>query len=432
MAYKIYNDLDISLNQLLNAVFEQLASDPGTPVEGQFWVNTTSDEVRIHINGSTYRFLLSSERGAANGVASLNGSALVIEDPVNAVTTPTADKIVKANGSGKIDNGWLNTGSGNNLDADKLDNQEGSYYLDRANHTGTQLHTTISDFDAGVQTNRLDQMTTPTANVSMGSQKITNLGIPTSANDAATKDYVDGLATGGISLKTPVVVVEDSNINISSPGGTIDGVSLTNGDRILLVGQTTKYQNGIWLWDSAITPLTRPSDFNGNDDIYDGVAVRVQRGTDYADSKWVQINAISDYTSDDQNWIRDDAASVNAENVVDTVSGATVTPVYYQKVDNLLRFMVPAFDTDHFIVTENAGESWVVDLKRASGTIGDGVNTSFEITHSWNTRAITVSVWNATSGVEVHPQITHNLNSVEFDFGATVPTSNQFGYVIQA
>ena len=34
------------------------------------------------------------------------------------------------------------------------------------------LHTKISDFDAGVRANRLDQMTAPAANVSMNSQKI--------------------------------------------------------------------------------------------------------------------------------------------------------------------------------------------------------------------------------------------------------------------
>jgi len=35
-------------------------------------------------------------------------------------------------------------GSGSGLDADLLDGQSGAYYLDRANHTGTQSHTTIT------------------------------------------------------------------------------------------------------------------------------------------------------------------------------------------------------------------------------------------------------------------------------------------------
>jgi hypothetical protein len=61
----------------------------------------------------------------------------------------------------------------------------------RANHTGTQTASTISDFDTQVRTNRLDQMAAPTGSVSLNSQKITSLLDPTSAQDASTKAYVD-------------------------------------------------------------------------------------------------------------------------------------------------------------------------------------------------------------------------------------------------
>ena len=61
----------------------------------------------------------------------------------------------------------------------------------RANHTGTQTASTISDFDTQVRTSRLDQMAAPTSAVSVNSQKITSLGTPTSNADAATKLYVD-------------------------------------------------------------------------------------------------------------------------------------------------------------------------------------------------------------------------------------------------
>jgi hypothetical protein len=63
--------------------------------------------------------------------------------------------------------------------------------LARANHTGTQAASTISDFDTQVRTSRLDQMAAPTAAVSVNSQKITNLATPTSNTDASTKAYVD-------------------------------------------------------------------------------------------------------------------------------------------------------------------------------------------------------------------------------------------------
>ena len=65
----------------------------------------------------------------------------------------------------------------------------------RANHTGSQAASTISDFDTQVRTSRLDQMAAPTGSVSLNSQKITSLGTPTAGTDASTKDYVDAQIT---------------------------------------------------------------------------------------------------------------------------------------------------------------------------------------------------------------------------------------------
>ena len=62
----------------------------------------------------------------------------------------------------------------------------------RANHTGTQLAATVSDFDTQVRTSRLDQMAAPTTSVALNAQKITGLGTPTAnTTDAATTAYVD-------------------------------------------------------------------------------------------------------------------------------------------------------------------------------------------------------------------------------------------------
>jgi hypothetical protein len=61
----------------------------------------------------------------------------------------------------------------------------------RANHTGTQTASTISDFNTQVRTNRLDQMAAPTSAVSANSQKITNLGLATSNGDAVSVAWID-------------------------------------------------------------------------------------------------------------------------------------------------------------------------------------------------------------------------------------------------
>mgnify|MGYP001814462172 CR=1 FL=1 len=124
-----------------------------------------------------------------------------------------------------------NDGTTSGLDSDLLDGQEGTYYLNRTNHTGTQAHTTISDFDAGVQTNRLDQMASPTADVDLGNQKITSLAEPTVADDAATKAYVDAQSSG-LDLKDSVRVATTGSITLSGTH-TNDGVGVNADDRVL-------------------------------------------------------------------------------------------------------------------------------------------------------------------------------------------------------
>jgi hypothetical protein len=63
--------------------------------------------------------------------------------------------------------------------------------LARANHTGTQTASTISDFDTQVRTSKVTDLAAPTGSFSMNSQKITNLATPTDNTDASTKAYVD-------------------------------------------------------------------------------------------------------------------------------------------------------------------------------------------------------------------------------------------------
>lgn len=72
--------------------------------------------------------------------------------------------------------------------------------LDRANHTGTQTASTISDFNTAVRTNRLDQMAAPTATVSMNSQNLTNVASPVNSGDAVNLGYLNAQkgATNGI------------------------------------------------------------------------------------------------------------------------------------------------------------------------------------------------------------------------------------------
>jgi len=62
--------------------------------------------------------------GAASTLATLNASSLVVEDPANATTTPTASKIVKADATSKISDGWIGlTTAGDTVYSDGTDLQ---------------------------------------------------------------------------------------------------------------------------------------------------------------------------------------------------------------------------------------------------------------------------------------------------------------------
>lgn len=146
-------------------------------------------------------------------------------------------------------------------------------------------HTQVSDFDAGVQTNRLDQMAQPTAAVAMNSQKITGLADPTNAQDAATKAYVDATANG-LDVKASVRVATTANITLSGTQ-TIDGISLIAGDRVLVKDQSTASENGIYVVASGAWSRSEDADNTPGDEVTSGMFTFVEEGSANADAGFV-------------------------------------------------------------------------------------------------------------------------------------------------
>lgn len=153
----------------------------------------------------------------------------------------------------------------------------------RANHTGTQLAATISDFDTQVRTSRLDQMTAPTGALNLNSQNISALLDPTTAQQAATKNYVDNAVaalTGGLVFKGAVRAATATNTSVTSAPATIDGVTPGTGNKVfLLTGQTTGLENGPWTWVSAGAAMTRPANWDTTAEAVPGSLWVVQEGS---------------------------------------------------------------------------------------------------------------------------------------------------------
>ena len=100
---------------------------------------------------------------------------------------------------------------------------------------------------------------------------------PTSSTDAATKQYVDTTATG-LTFKPAVRVASTANVNLVAPGSSIDSVSLSLNDRVLLKDQLDATANGIYNFNGASSTMTRSSDSNTDAQVKSGMFVLVTEG----------------------------------------------------------------------------------------------------------------------------------------------------------
>lgn len=207
--------------------------------------------------------------------------------------------------------------------------------------------------------------------------KVKNLGVPTLGTDAATKQYVDSTAQG---LKPKASVTAVATANIAALTGTpiIDGYQTLVGDRVLLIGQATASQNGIWI--VAGGAWGRPTDF--------------ATGMD-ATGAYVYVEG----PAGSQN-VGQYAVLGEAPNVIDTA------PLTWVRVAG-----APA-------------------VRKMSQTIGDGVTTSFNINHNLGTTDVVVDVFLIATGESVIADVLRtSVNVVQVSFGSA-PAANAYRVVV--
>lgn len=111
--------------------------------------------------------------------------------------------------------------------------------------------------------------------------------------EVATKSYVDAVKTG-LDVKDSVRVATtstsganaDGSITLGSSTTSIDGVTLQNGDRVLVKNQTNAVQNGIYVVNTSGS-WSRAEDANEVAEVSSGMFVFVEEGSVNADSGWV-------------------------------------------------------------------------------------------------------------------------------------------------
>lgn len=318
MAIKYLNNLDLNKNELQNARIQVLGTAPSNPVEGQIYYDSTDDVIKFY-----------------NGTAWLSAGG-----DLTAIQTTTANQLAITNGTGPIPSLAITTGAIANAGT--------------ALATGDQIYDFVT---TGINA------------------RIQNVTDPTGAQDAATKAYVDTVATGMLEYKGAY------NASTNSPaltGGS--NIASSKGDTYTVTADGSFLGEQVRIGDLIIVE----------------VAIAASSTPSLASFTIVQSNI--------------DLATAAA------TAGAAVKGI-------------SGYDSADFSVTTGFVS---LATKTFKTDIGDGTNTSYTVTHNLNTRDVIVQLYDASSYDTVIADVVRTSTAAVTIAFSVAPTTNDIKVLIQA
>lgn len=245
-----------------------------------------------------------------------------------------------------------------------------------------------------------------------------NVAPGTATGELVTYEQLNA-AVQGIAWKDNVRVRASTNVTIATPGATVDGVTMASGDRMLLDGQSTATEKGIYIWNGASTPATRAPDADTFDKMESAVTT-VDEGTS-AGTSWrqTQVNGVID-----TNAFTFTSFGAGVASASETTAGI---------LEIATQAETDAGTDDLRAVTPLKLATYSGRAKRFAATIGDGSATSIAVTHNLGTKDVVVmvaEVGGSFRAVECEIQMT-STNQVTCLFDVA-PTSNQLRVTVIA
>lgn len=248
-----------------------------------------------------------------------------------------------------------------------------------------------------------------------GGAKITGLPQSAAAGQPVVHEQL-AAAIEGLAWKDSVRVSTQGNINLSSPGSAIDGVTLGASDRVLVRAQTTASQNGIYIFNGAAVAMTRAADASTAAELEQAI-VTVEEGTDAGVSfRQTAVNFTLD--TDAVTWATFGSGAPSAS---ETTAGIAefATQAEVDTGTDSTRTVRP---------NTLAGSVWA--KKKHAQNFGDGSATQYDITHNFNTLDVIARVILNSTGEDVEVMITRtSVNVVRINL-ASAPASNAMRAII--
>jgi hypothetical protein len=457
MARKFLVSIDLNKNELQNAVIQNLATAPATPLAGQVYYNTSDNQLYIY-NGTRWEV---AGNAVLSGLLASRPSASTVDAGTIYYATDTY-LFYYSDGSTWTQTNAFGTVTAQTSYGAASGNGSATTYA-RADHThGTPaLGTAIPNAIAGVTGSAGSASTpskedhthafTPAADLSMAGFKLTSLGTPSADTDAANKGYVDSVAQG-LDPKASVVAATTTNGTLATAfanGQVVDGVTLATGNRILIKNQTDQTANGIYTVNASGAP-TRSTDMDNGSE-FPGAFVFVEQGTVNADTgwtctnnapvtlgstniTWTQFSGAGTYTANNGVVLNGSVFSFAPRAGYGLQTGASGAEVKLATTSglNLSSDLAVGAGNGITVLTNTVAIDSAVVVSKYNTSIGDGSATSYTVTHNLNTRDVQVTLYDNTAPyAEVIADVQHTtVNTITVLF-SVAPTSNQYRVVVQ-
>jgi hypothetical protein len=261
---------------------------------------------------------------------------------------------------------------------------------------------------------------TPTANVGMGSNKITGLADPTNDQDAATKAYVDAAIVGGLTFKGAY------NANTNSPElWDTTNIASTKGDvySVSVAGDFGSGSEAVEVGDLIIINDDIAADSDPADSLFDIVQNNIDLATN-------SVAGIAKFPTG--NGFATMTAGTSTAGVVKLSAGAEVTSLGSSA--NSLTITTDAFGkittaaeqaisiTTSAITNFDAAVETVIESYSTTIAFGDTSASTFVLTHSLGTRDVMVQVYEVSTDDTVECSVSRtSTNTITVNTGSYVP-----------